>query len=106
NEMTARRVITTDHEMLASGAGYEPDGELTAKPGHDDTAALAAAMPVMRCGLLCNDAVLNRVDDTWSVEGDPMEGALVALGMKAGLNTRHIREQWRRVDEIPFDAAH
>ena len=35
-----------------------------------------------------------------------MEGALVALAMKAGFNPEHARAEWPRLDEIPFDAAH
>ncbi|MFD2427770.1 hypothetical protein ACFSUK_05215 [Sphingobium scionense] len=35
-----------------------------------------------------------------------MEGALVALAMKAGLNPDHLRNEWKRLDEIPFDAAY
>jgi len=60
----------------------------------------------VRCGLLCSDAHLHRHDGAWTVEGDPMEGALVALAMKTGLNPEHARAEWPRLDEIPFDAAH
>jgi magnesium-transporting ATPase (P-type) len=35
-----------------------------------------------------------------------MEGALVALAMKAGLNPAHLRSEWHRADEIPYDAQH
>src|SRR3546814_16537373 len=35
-----------------------------------------------------------------------MEGALVALAMKAGLDPARIRAEWRRADEIPFDARY
>jgi magnesium-transporting ATPase (P-type) len=35
-----------------------------------------------------------------------MEGALVALATKAGLNPEHARGEWARIDEIPFDAAY
>jgi magnesium-transporting ATPase (P-type) len=35
-----------------------------------------------------------------------MEGALVALAGKAGLDERVERGQWPRTDEIPFDAQH
>src|SRR3546814_1707225 len=35
-----------------------------------------------------------------------MEGALVAMAMKAGLNPDHLRNEWKRIDEIPFDAAY
>ncbi len=106
NEMTARRVAAAGHEMTVSGAGYAPEGELEAVGHDDEAAALAACAPVVRCGLLCNDAHLRRAAEGWAVEGDPMEGALVALAMKAGLNPEHARAEWPRLDEIPFDAAH
>ncbi len=35
-----------------------------------------------------------------------MEGALLVLGMKAGMAPDHLRGEWTRIDEIPFDAAH
>ncbi len=106
NEMTARRIAAAEHTVLAGGAGYAPAGALTAEDGGDDVAALAAAAPVIRCGLLCNDAHLHEADGSWVVEGDPMEGALVALAAKAGLDAAHVRAEWRRLDEIPFDAEH
>ncbi|WP_315986541.1 HAD-IC family P-type ATPase [Microvirga sp. Mcv34] len=106
NEMTARRIVTQAHEVLASGSGYVPEGELTSAGSEDDLAALSASGDVLRCGLLCNDAELERKEGRWIVNGDPMEGALIALAMKAGLNPAHARSEWPRVDEIPFDAAH
>jgi magnesium-transporting ATPase (P-type) len=106
NEMTARRIVTADHAILVTGSGYVPDGELTATGQDDDIAALAAAAPLIRTGLLCNDAHLRATGDQWAVDGDPMEGALVALAMKAGLDPEHARAEWRRLDDIPFDARH
>src|SRR5690606_11114637 len=93
-------------EVAVSGSGYAPDGELQAVGHDDDSAAVAAASPLVRCGLLCNDAQLRERDGGWVVEGDPMEGALVALAMKTGLNPAHARAEWPRIDEIPFDAVH
>jgi magnesium-transporting ATPase (P-type) len=106
NEMTARRIVTADHTILVTGSGYAPEGELTATGQDDDVASVAAAAPLIRTGLLCNDAHLRSTGDQWVVEGDPMEGSLVALAMKAGLNPEHARAEWRRLDEIPFDARH
>jgi magnesium-transporting ATPase (P-type) len=40
------------------------------------------------------------------VNGDPMEGALVALAVKAGFDADTVRAEWLRADEIPFDAQH
>jgi magnesium-transporting ATPase (P-type) len=106
NEMTVHHVLVEGHDVRVGGAGYEPVGALTAESHDDDAAAIAAVAPILRCGLLCNDATLDRKDGAWVVEGEPMEGALVALAMKAGLEPAHLRHEWPRRDEIPFDAAH
>ncbi len=106
NEMTARRVVTADHTLFAGGSGYAPEGKLEAPEADEDIAALEAAAPLIRCGLLCNDALLRQAGGQWVVDGDPLEGALVALAMKAGLNPEHVRSEWPRSDEIQFDERH
>jgi magnesium-transporting ATPase (P-type) len=106
NEMTTRRIVAAQHTILVTGSGYAPEGDLEAAGGDDDVAAVAAAAPLIRTGLLCNDAALRSVDGRWLVDGDPMEGALVALAMKAGYNPEHARAEWTRLDEIPFDAQY
>src|SRR5690606_13089325 len=42
----------------------------------------------------------------WIVDGDPMEGALVAFAMKAGHDAGVARARSARLDEIPFDSRH
>jgi magnesium-transporting ATPase (P-type) len=106
NEMTARRLVTAEHVLTVSGSGYAPQGELTAEGSDEDVAALEAAAPLIRCAVLCNDAHLREAEGQWLVEGDPMEGALVALATKAGLSPAHLRSEWPRSDEIPFDAQY
>jgi magnesium-transporting ATPase (P-type) len=105
NEMTVRRIVAPQGLVMVSGTGYAPEGELTVD-GNAAHSANALADPVLRCGLLCNDAELQRHEDQWMVHGDPMEGALLAAAMKAGLDPATERARWRRLDEIPFDAAH
>ncbi len=106
NEMTARRIVTANHTLTVSGSGYAPAGVLEAVNQDEDVAALEAAAPVIRCGLLCNDAHLRQAGGQWTVEGDPIEGALVTLAMKSGISPEHLRSEWPRSDEIPFDARH
>ncbi|MCD9007106.1 HAD-IC family P-type ATPase [Luteimonas sp. XNQY3] len=104
NEMTARAVTTTAGRASADGSGYAPQGAVSADTGGED--ALAAASRVARIGLLCNDATLHDGDRGWRVDGDPMEGALLALAGKAGLDGAAFAATHPRLDEVPFDAAH
>jgi potassium/sodium efflux P-type ATPase len=106
NEMTARRIVSAHHTILVTGSGYAPQGEFMTTGQEDDVAAISAAAPLIRAALLCNDAHLRYTVDQWVVDGDPMEGALLALAMKAGLGPEHVRAEWRRLDEIPFDARY
>mgnify|MGYP000953383630 CR=1 FL=1 len=108
NEMTARHVATAAGVYAVSGAGYGPEGTITptaADPpdGASDDAGLRA---VMRVAVLCNDAHLVHDGGTWSVGGDPMEGALLALAAKAGLDADTMRKEQARIALVPFDAQH
>ncbi|HRO26381.1 MAG TPA: HAD-IC family P-type ATPase [Luteimonas sp.] len=104
NEMTARSVVTTAGRAQAGGSGYAPEGALAVDGGDS---VRAAALRVVRIGGLCNDARLHADGDGhWRVDGDPMEGALLALAAKAGFDAAALRETTPRLDEVPFDAAH
>jgi calcium-translocating P-type ATPase len=92
NEMVVAEVETPDGRFSVAGEGYAPQGTIT--PGGDLTALARAAA-------LCNDAQLRCRDGIWTVEGDPMEGALLAFAGKTGAETTA-----RRLDAIPFDSRH
>ena len=49
----------------------------------------AVLMEFARAAALCNDAVLHSRDNEWRVEGDPMEGALMALAGKITARGHH-----------------
>ena len=99
NEMMVASAVTTGGRFTISGDGYAPEGELLREDGGQADGALA---DIARAALLCNDAALHDTDGAWRVEGDPMEGALLAFAAKAG----QTREGWTRRGEIPFDAQH
>ena len=107
NEMTVRTVITRDKAIEVSGVGYRPEGGFEVEGGRlvdpaDDRTLLEAA----RAAILCNDAELREAGGAWIVHGDPMEGALLSLGIKAGHDAGALRKQFPRTDEIPFDTQH
>jgi len=104
NEMMVAAVVCAGARYTVQGDGYATDGAvcLNNVPVTDDTNLLQFG----RAALLCNDASLQQRDGVWHAEGDPMEAALVAFAVKAGLDARVDRQNWRRVDGIPFDARH
>ncbi|PVE25453.1 carbonate dehydratase [Microvirga sp. KLBC 81] len=106
NEMMVQTVVTPDGCFEVAGSGYAPEGEIR----RDGAALTVDDRPVLteiaQGACLCNDAGLRRTEAGWAVDGDPMEGALVLLAMKAGMDPQELRRRFSRVDEIPFDAQH
>jgi calcium-translocating P-type ATPase len=92
NEMVVTAAETPEGIFAIGGEGYAPKGAITA--GADLTRLARAAA-------LCNDARLHCKDEVWMVEGDPMEGALLAFAGKVEGD-----HSARRLDAIPFDSRH
>ncbi len=105
NEMTVQQVVTGERVYTVSGIGYAPDGAI-----HLDDVPVSADEPellhAVRALVLCNDAQLYHREGGWVVEGDPTEGALLALAYKAGLDPRAERYALPRTDVIPFESQH
>jgi magnesium-transporting ATPase (P-type) len=107
NEMAVTRVITAGYDLTVTGAGYEPRGEFFEQGEPVDIKAYPGVREVLRAGLLCNDAELERDgDDQWLPQGDTMDAALLALARKAGMDDAFERAEWPRDDNIPFDSSH
>jgi magnesium-transporting ATPase (P-type) len=107
NEMTVTKVVLAGHVIDVGGTGYAPRGGFSVDGHEIDPTNDATLSRLARAALLCNDASLRPTDDdVWTVDGDPMEGALVAFGLKTGHDHQRLANQFPRLDEIPFDAAH
>src|SRR6202044_2637842 len=53
---------------------------------------------------LCNNALLQKLDGTWRVQGDPTEGALLTLAAKGGVSREEMVSSNQVVKELPFDS--
>jgi magnesium-transporting ATPase (P-type) len=106
NEMTVTTVVLAHRTYDVGGVGDEPRGGFSVDGREADPATDPQLMRMARAALLCNDASLRKANAGWVVDGDPMEGALVALALKAGHEERKLRRDLSRTDEIPFDATH
>jgi Ca2+-transporting ATPase len=104
NEMTVREVYAGGQRYHVSGTGYDPEGAIldtinqrvedSKGPLHDLLATVA----------LCNNAVLQKLDGNWRVQGDPTEGALLTLAAKGGVNREAMASSQQVVKELPFDS--
>lgn len=104
NEMMVASVLTHRYLFKVEGSGYEPKGALKLDDAHVSPAEHTVLEELARAATLCNDGALREHGDVWAVEGDPMEGALLAFSGKMDVDIRHEQAIWTRTDAIPFDA--
>ena len=112
NEMTVQQVLLDGLVLDVEGAGYAPEGRIRAQSMQVEQAAFqhAAFMPLAQAAALCNDAHLAPAEGAqtgeWTLAGDPTEGALLTLAMKAGLDPSHSRQARPRLAVVPFESDH
>jgi magnesium-transporting ATPase (P-type) len=106
NEMMVTSVITGQHLFSLQGDGYAPEGQLQLDDAPVRPADFSVLQELARAAAICNDASLREQNGLWSVEGDPMEGALLAFSGKMEVHVSRTQEAWTRTDAIPFDAKH
>jgi Ca2+-transporting ATPase len=104
NQMTVRRLWAGGQTFEASGDGYQPDGELKVAGGETMGERPVALERLLRIGAVSNNANLKEADGRWQVAGNPSEGALLAVAIKAGLEVAPMREAGHRLAEIPFSS--
>jgi Ca2+-transporting ATPase len=98
NQMTARELVLAGGRLRVSGEGYGADGAIEAVTGGPPADLAELLQPLV----LANDSRIHH----GALVGDPTEGALLALALKAGIGVERLRDRLPRIAEIPFDSAH
>lgn len=106
NEMTVRAIATAANLFELDGTGYDPHGSISLKNREVLLEERPLLLETVRAAVLCNDTSLEEKDNTYYVHGDPMEGALLIAGLKAGLDIETETKQYPRTDLIPFESEH
>ncbi len=106
NEMTVRTIATAGNQFELGGTGYDPHGAISLSNRDVPPGEKPLVSEIVRAAVLCNDASLEQRNTEWLVHGDPMEGALLVAGLKAGLDIEAERKQYPRTDLIPFESEH
>ncbi len=112
NEMTVQQVVLADGVVEVDGVGYAPTGALRRHGIPLQPADLWREAPALLAlaegAALCNDAELRPGEGDppdWRLSGDPTEGALLTLAMKAGIDARRLAEERPRIGVLPFESA-
>ena len=95
NEMTVRTIATAANLFEVGGTGYDPHGAISLMNKDVQPEERPPLIEITRAAVLCNDASLERHNSAWHVHGDPMEGALLVAGLKAGLDIEAEAKHYR-----------
>ena len=110
NRQVVQELRIGTERVSVSGQGYDPAGSLDAAPLAAPSGATAGSAPgactlLLQAGVLCSDAEHKQLaDGSWDILGDPTEGALSVVAMKAGIDDFELRSHYRRAAEIPFSS--
>jgi cation-transporting P-type ATPase F len=106
NQMTVQVLYAGGHLFDITGSGYSPDGDICLNGKTVNPRDYPVLMECLKAGLLCNDARLIAEPDSWRIEGDPTEAALLVAAHKAGLHHSLVSSVHPRLDAIPFESQH
>lgn len=106
NEMMVSSALAGELHYEVEGVGYAPIGRLMQQQVEIDVRRHSPLWHLAHAAALCNDAALREQQGEWIVEGDPMEGALLAFAARCDVSAADENKRWPRVDAIPFDARH
>ena len=103
NEMTVRSVVTRAGEYQVSGLGYDPAGSIDWAGSPVKLSERGDLRSVVTAMAVVNDAEVSQdADGRWGLVGEPTEGALRTLGLKAGFD----QASYPRTAVLPFDSEH
>ncbi|MCL2673502.1 MAG: HAD-IC family P-type ATPase, partial [Alphaproteobacteria bacterium] len=102
NEMTVKNLVTHNAGFAVTGSGYAPDGKISHGKGATPLGEDSPLRLLLTCFRHCNDAALMQEKGKWKVQGDPTEGALLAVYKKAKIK----EDLPPRAATLPFDSEY
>lgn len=100
NEMTVQQLWTASGTTLVTGAGYSLNGEIHTS----DNKTASEIEQLLKAAMLCSDGTLEESPKGTVPIGDPTEVAMAVAGRKIKLNEKHLRNDWIKRDQIPFES--
>lgn len=106
-EMTVKKIWIYDKVLEVTGIGYNPTGDFTHEGQALREEDFRAVERLLEISALCNSAKVEPPSDrnkSWSIVGDPTDGALLVAALKQGLSVRSILVQKPIFHVLPFDS--
>jgi Ca2+-transporting ATPase len=106
-EMTVERIWVQDRTIKISGVGYNPVGDFTINNVSLTREESDMVEKLLEISALCNSAKVEPPSDrnkSWSVIGDPTDGALLVAALKYGLIVQSMSAEKPIIHVIPFDS--
>ncbi|MBX7146074.1 MAG: HAD-IC family P-type ATPase [Alphaproteobacteria bacterium] len=104
NELVVTDIVTAQHIFYVTGIGYTPKGKILFENKEIKFDEYPTIKDISYAALLNNDATIKFKKDTWELNGDPTEGAIMAFAQKVGQEAEKLHKIWPRIDVIPFSA--
>jgi Ca2+-transporting ATPase len=105
-EMTVKKLWVKNRVIEVSGIGYTPVGDFTLNGSALKAQEAGAVEKLLEIAALCNGAKIDPPSDknfTWSVIGDPTDGALTVAALKYGINVQNLLAEKPVIHIMPFD---
>ena len=106
-EMTVKKMWISDKVIEVSGAGYTPTGSFHCDGKTLEKEESQTVEKLLEISALCNSAKVEPPSDrnrSWSIVGDPTDGALLVATLKYGLNVQSMLAQKPIIHIKPFDS--
>ena len=110
NEMSVTQIYADETFINVTGQGRILKGDFLHDGKVIDLNNFQAILTTLWVGALNNDSELHlsgeaSEEQTYSLAGDPTEGALIVASAKAGALPRPLNRAYPRVQEVPFDSV-
>ena len=106
NEMTVKQIYTNSKLYEVSGIGYTPNGEITKDGESIDLSDNLVLKELLIAGVMCNTSILAKKENSYKVNGNPTEGALIVSALKAGIHKDDLEKDLIHIDTLFFESQH
>ncbi len=108
NKMRVVKLFLGNKDIFdIKGNGYEPINKfyLNDTTNEIQKSKIPISQEFLKSLILCNDSEISFSDNSWKLEGEPTEGALLTLAKSLEIDENVVREDNKRVYLEPFDPA-